>query len=335
VVGGNFIHDREDSTDDVTPANNFIRSVDNWSLFAQDTMKWNMFTLIPSGRFDHHGQFGQTSNPRVQLLADTTPWLRFSGSAARSFRAPTIDELYYPFTDFGTFNGTDFTFQGNPNLKPEKAWTYDAGFEVHVQEYAFKATYFRANVTNLIQAVNNFIPGTPDQLMSTSVNVGKARRQGAEVQISRPGNMVLYSLLSQIPFSSVAAVSTQWLKTHTKESLNYSYLENKGVPVGFTDYVDLAYSARHTLNYFATITPFKNWAWDHTVRYEDPRFSGNNQTGSKLGSMITWDMRLAYKWNQLDSYIQVKDLTDRRYETQAGYPLPGRTFIGGVTWHYE
>ena len=252
TVGGNFITDREDSGDNITPANSFIRSVDNWSVFAEDTMRWKMLTLIPGGRYDHHEQFGDTTNPRVQLLADAMPWLRFSGSAARSFRAPTIDELYYPFTDFGVFDGVDSTFQGNPNLQPEKAWTYDGGFEIHVQDYSFKATYFRANVTNLIQSVNNFIPGNPDQLMSTSENVGTARRQGMEIQIDHTVNQ------------------------YFKNALNYTYLDNRGIPVGFTDYVNLAYSPRHTVNYFATITPAKGWAFDHTVRFVDASFSNNN-----------------------------------------------------------
>ena len=46
-------------------------------------------------------------------------------------------------------------------------------------------------------------------------------------------------------------------------------------------------------------------------------------------------MRIARTWDHWDVYFQVKDVTDRRYEEQAGYPLPGRTFIGGLTWKYH
>ena len=311
TVGGNFIHDRENSIDNVTTSQSFIRSVENWSVFAQDTMRWNLFTLIPSGRFDHHSQFGHTANPRVQLMADATDWLRFSGSAARAFRSPTIDELYYPFTDFGTFFGTDFQFSGNPNLQPEKAWTYDAGIELHKDANSLKVSYFRANVSNLIQSVDFFTPGTPNVDQSTSINVGKARRQGAEIQVDH-------------------RVNDYW-----KNALNYTYLNNRGVPPGFTNYVNLRYSPRHTVNYIAMLTPFKNLEWDHTLRYVGSRFSDNNNGGAKLGSMVVWDMRLAYKWSQVDGFLQVADVTNRRYEEQSGYPLPGRTFYGGVAWHYE
>ncbi len=324
MVGGDFIHDHEDNTDHLTTTNSFGRFAENYGFFAQDTMKWKIFTLIPSGRFDHHSAFGSTANPRVQAMADATPWLRFSGSSARAFRAPTIDDLYYPFTDFGTFandftdpfsRNTRFTYQGNPNLRPETAWTYDAGIELHNESASIKATYFRANVRNLIQTVNTFTlhSGTfldPDVFASNTVNVGYARRQGLEIQTSHTWN------------------------AYFKDGLNYTYLNNMGKPSGFNDYVVLAYSPRHTANWWATISPCKSVDFTNNLRYVDSRYSSNDQTGTKLGHMLLWDIRLAYRWKILESYFQVSDVTDKRYIEQSGFPLPGRTYIGGVTVHF-
>jgi outer membrane receptor protein involved in Fe transport len=293
-IGGNFVHDREDSSDLITPSNTFIRSVENWGLFAEETFHIDRFTLIPSGRFDRNSQFGDAKNPRVQLIADALSWLRFSGSAARSFRAPTIDDLYYPFTQYGFYS-----YQGNPNLQPERAWTYDAGFEIHPDSFSFRATYFRSNVTDLIQ--------TTTDLASTTVNIGTARRQGVEIQIDHAFN------------------------DYFRDEWNYTYLENVGIPVGYTDFVTLPYSPKHTVNYLATVTPVRGVTMNSTVRYLDASYSDNDQTGTKLGSRVIWDLRLAYDWRRLQTYIGVKDVTNRRYEEQAGYPLPGRTFFGGVT----
>ena len=298
VVGGNFVHDREDSTDHITPTSTFIRSVENWGVFIEETFKYDRLTLIPSGRFDHNSQAGDSKNPRVQLIADATPTLRFSGSAARSFRAPTIDDLFYPLTNFGCFFGTCFSYQGNPSLLPETAWTYDAGFEYHPESFSFRATYFRANVSNLIL--------TTTDPASTTSNVGTARRQGMEIQIAHVVN------------------------EYFRDTFNYTYLENRGIPIGFTSYVTLPNSPKHTLNYIATITPRKGWSVDSTARYVDSRYSGNNQTGTKLGSMVLWDMRLGYQWRQMELYLGVNDITNRRYEESAGFPLPGRTAYGGI-----
>jgi len=302
MVGGSFLHDREESRDLITPTNSFQRSVENWGLFAQETFSWKALTFISSVRYDKHSQFGDSTNPRFQGIVDATPWLRLSGSAAKSFRAPTIDELYYPLTDYGCFSGSCYSYEGNPSLRPEKAWTYDGGFELHQDSASFKVTYFRSIVSDLIQ--------TTLDPASTVINVGDARRQGMEVQFNH--------------------VANRWFR----DSLNYTYLDNRGVPPGSANRVELRYSPRHTVNYTATLSPLENLDWDHTLRYLDKRFSGNNETGTKLGSMVLWDMRLAARWKQLEATFTVRDVTDRRYEEQAGYPLPGRTFIGGVTWRY-
>lgn len=294
LAGGSFIRDREDNLDRLVSTNSFIRSVENWGVFLQENFRWNFLTLIPSGRYDHHSQFGDTLNPRVQLLADANPWLRFSGSAARAFRAPTIDDLYF----------TTPTNIANPNLLPEKAWTYDAGFEIHPDSHSLRVTYFRANVSNLIQSALV----DPVNFVFATTNIGKARRQGMEIQIEDQFNAVV------------------------RNSINYTYLENLGVPPGFSDYVVLQFSPRHTLNDTLTLTPWKRWQFDSTWRFLDSRFSANNQIAStKLGSQVLWDLRAAYQLRQLRFYIGITDVADKRYVEQPGYPLPGRTYFGGLT----
>ena len=287
TVGGNFIHDREDHTDLLTPINSFDRWVENYGIFAQEEFHFKSLTLIPSGRYDHNSQAGDFENPRVQAIAEAADWLRFSGSAGRSFRAPTIDDLYLT-------SGGIYPFTGNPNLRTEKAWTYDAGFELHADSISFRATYFRANVTDLIQIQ----PIT----FNTAVNVGEAHRQGAEIQLNHIVNK------------------------YFKDAWNYTYLENLGIPPGFDHRVVLAFSPRHTVNYKATVTPAKRWTIDSIVRYEDKRFEGNDQTGTKLGSQVVWDMRLAYQWRQMEC-LGVDDIVNRRYEEQPVSRCPGEPSI--------
>ena len=278
LVGGSFTHDQEDFLDRLNGANSFSARVENWGLFAQDTMHWGALTLIPGGRYDKNSQFGDTTNPRAQAILDATDWLRLSGSDSRSFRAPTMDESQF-----------------NSALLPERAWTYEAGFELHESSKSFRANVFRAIVGDEIQS-STF----------SADNVGSARRQGVEIQIEHVIN------------------------EYFRESWNYTYLENTGVPAGYDHPVLLAYSPRHTANYTAAITPSRKWEFDPTLRYEDARFSGNNQTGTKMGSQLIMDLRIAYQWRQMELFLGVKDLTDKRYDEVPGYPLPGRTAYGGI-----
>jgi vitamin B12 transporter len=279
LVGGSVIHDHEDFADLLAPANSFGASEDNWGFFAQQTYHWSGLTVIPSGRYDKNNQYGHSANPRVQSMLDASDWLRFSASAGRSVRAPTIDEVHL-----------------NSMLDPERAWTYDAGFELHQSSMSFRANVFRANVDDLIQS-STF----------SAVNVGSARRQGVEIQFDHVVN------------------------EYFRHSWNYTYLENRGIPSGFDHRVALAFSPRHTVNYLASITPSRKWKIDNTLRYEDSRFSGNDGTGTKLGSQLVWDMRLAYQWRQLELFLGVNDINNRRYDEVPGFPLPGRTAYGGVS----
>ena len=75
----------------------------------------------------------------------------------------------------------------------------------------------------------------------------------------------------------------------------------------------------------------------HVATGADPEelsFDAMIEVIEKLGSEILWDLRIAYRWKALENFFQVNDVTDRRYEEDAGFPLPGRTFIGGVTVHF-
>jgi vitamin B12 transporter len=295
LVGGSFNRDRLDSRDITLAENNYVASVHNEGVFLQQTLTWSPVTLVHSERYDRHSVVGESVNPRLQLLADATPWLRFSGSAARSFRAPTIDDLYTPFQDFGF----GFSYVGNPNLRPEKSWTYDAGFELHQGSSSFRAGYFRANISDLIQTTADFA--------ATTINIGRARRQGVELELSHAVNHVV------------------------QNSVNYTYLENLGVPPGSTAYVPLRLSPRHAVNYLATLKPLPGLSVDNTFRFRSARFEGNNETGTKLGSYVLWDLRIAYELRNIELFAGVNDLTNKRYLERSGFPLPGRNYFGGVT----
>lgn len=294
LAGGNFVYDREDHKDLISSTSSFAKAAENWGVFAQATWRWRMWTLIPSGRYDHNSHTGSSSNPRVNAMADATPWLRFSGSAARSFRPPSLDELFF----VGSSSRSSIpVFNGNPDLRPEKAWTYDVGFELHESSNSFSATYFHAKVIDLIHRA----PITSD----TVGNISQARRQGFEVQIHHVLN---------------GQVSQGW---------NYAYLENRGMLPGHSGYVTLAFSPRHTANYRVTWQPTPSYRVDSSLRFLDSRFSGHHQTGTKMGSQLTWDLRLAYQLRQLELSIGSNNLVNKRSVEQPGFPLPGRTYYGG------
>jgi len=72
--------------------------------------------LYPSIRFDNISDVGNSVNPKLGINVGVfeEPELRIRTSYGTSFHAPTFNNLYY-------------NFFGNPNLKPERSTSFDAG----------------------------------------------------------------------------------------------------------------------------------------------------------------------------------------------------------------
>jgi len=95
------------------------------------------------------------------------PWgpLRLFLNASRAFRLPTLEELHF---------NVGFV-QGNPDLRPEEAWTLDAGLEAaHPGTWRLRASYFENQLDNLIL----FLPRSA--FLVKADNSGRATMRGVE-----------------------------------------------------------------------------------------------------------------------------------------------------------
>ena len=129
--------------------------------FAQAQINLFERILFTGGvRQDSYNVFGDATTYRVTagyLLKETGT--KFRGSYATGFRAPTINDLFFP----------GFS---NPNLKPEKSKSMDLGVDQKVFQDKLLLTggFFWNRFRNLIQLDQNFIPQ----------NVGNALTHGWE-----------------------------------------------------------------------------------------------------------------------------------------------------------
>jgi outer membrane receptor protein involved in Fe transport len=111
-------------------------------------------------------------DPKLGLRVHALDWLTLRASAYRSFRAPTLDELYRSFTV------GQVRTQGNENLGPETLTGGEAGFEVSSgRGLALRATGFWNELDN---PVTNVTIGTN---LRQKQNLGKARIRGVEASI--------------------------------------------------------------------------------------------------------------------------------------------------------
>jgi vitamin B12 transporter len=132
-----------------------------WGAGFEDTLRLSGGLTATAGvRYDRHSIFGGAWSPRATLswLSPDALWkVRASGGGA--FRAPTVGELYFPFS-------------GNPDLKPERSRSWEIGVERYAGGGRVEASLFWNDYRDLI---------VYDFSRFENFNVGRARTRGVEV----------------------------------------------------------------------------------------------------------------------------------------------------------
>jgi vitamin B12 transporter len=145
----------------------YDQSADNTACYLDGKIKLlDEALIIDAGvRYDSHETFGEAVTYRTGLLYYMVPWgVRLKVNNGTGFRAPSLNELYYPF-------------YGNENLKAERSTEVDAGIEKEFAggKFVIGGTWFWQRYNDLIQT--NFATFTAD-------NIGKARVEGVEATLA-------------------------------------------------------------------------------------------------------------------------------------------------------
>ncbi len=143
------------------------------SLFAGYTGYYGSHQVQANLRQDSYSDFGQSNTGLFGYgYAINDAW-RATASVSTAFKAPTLNDLFYPFTNFGCFFGLCFTYAGNPNLQPEHSRNRELGLHYTDGTQRFDAAYFDNRISGLI--TGNNLPAF------AMVNLGEARIDGVEL----------------------------------------------------------------------------------------------------------------------------------------------------------
>lgn len=123
-------------------------------------------------------------SPRIRLEYDilrNAPWVKdvtVFAQWAKSFRAPTANELYGRFGGPGTYLRT-----GNPTLSPEIGNGVDVGLRFGDKQLGGSITYFHTNYRNFIETYQVAPPGGlyPQNGIIGFRNIPRAEIQGVEI----------------------------------------------------------------------------------------------------------------------------------------------------------
>lgn len=143
-------------------------TVDKLGIFGQWQAEIKELTISSGLRGDYNSLYEWEASPNLGMAYNLNPGCKLRASVGRAFRVPSFTELYYE-------GGAS---KGNPNLKPEEAWNYDAGTDYFCNGVSFINSVF-------IRDGKNIIDWPKDSLTNlyTAQNIMSDRVIGAEVGI--------------------------------------------------------------------------------------------------------------------------------------------------------
>lgn len=300
TLGMDVHQDKYRQRNEINSRNIISEKTLNESIFLQETLSFKPVTAMLGVRFDHHSVYGGQTNPSFSLVYQPRESLKLSFTLRRGFRAPTFCDLYQPYTDFGIYKA-----QGNPDLKPEKAWAYDLGFEHQLGNLLLgRVTLFRTNIEDLIEWAMN-----PSSIWTPS-NVAEAYTQGVEVEF-------IHQIMPGF-----------------SQSINYTYLHSAGKRKGDNKYEIAPYKPHNRLNYRINYSSDLGLRISLGAEYVSEQWSDRGKTGDRLPDYFLLNVRIAQRIRNLEAYISFDNILDKKYQTVFGYPMPGRKIIAGISWKF-
>jgi len=142
-----------------SPFSSYAAARGNRAGFAQYQGRFGRNDLQAAVRHDDNDQFGSHDTGSVAWGVDATHGLRFTASSGTAFKAPTFNELYYPF-------------YGNPDLRPETSRSIEAGVAQRLSTWHWQLNAYQTTIDDLI---------TYDTTLFAANNLDSARVRGVEL----------------------------------------------------------------------------------------------------------------------------------------------------------
>lgn len=297
-LAANFVWDKLTSTEYV--AQRYSPSAAIGAAFR--TQRFSADVAIEyNGAKDKNGLSRNTLSPSAGLRFSVLSCLDLTAFGRRAYRVPTFNELYY-------------VGYGNPDLLPEDAFLSGVGLSF---KRALGGWTIKASTDGFLNLLNNKIVSAPTQAdpnIWLPYNIGKVRSVGA-----------------------CAAAGFDFAKGLWTASLNarYCFQSAKDITEGsFTFGQQVPYISKHMVS-IEGVAAIKGWRLSAAWSLHAGRRDGNGEMPDWNSLDTTLSKDINFKGcGPLTLFVSGKNLTDCRYESVSGYPMPGRSFTGGFNFKF-
>lgn len=306
-----------------------VSEQEQWSAYVQqqiritDTLEANLgarYYNIDS-RLKESTERSKTSKSDDQLVGSAS--LVWQYDEQSSLRANIAQGYTYPSLtqQFSATPGNGVVNYGNPDLKAEKATTYELGWRLEGQQLTVDATLYHSRARNFIDKVR--ISGSPDDFVVPCsdncfvwTNASKANTTGAEL-------MLAYQLSSWRPYMNMGV---------QKRRLEYSTglkTWDSGLPI---------FQGRMGMQWYAT----EELELDFYVRgggksRRDDYDSKGNPERQRTSGYAELNVGAYYQPRQLQNLsvaLLAQNLADRRYRNPEELQAAGRALDMEVRWTF-
>ncbi len=250
------------------------------------------------GRFNHHNKYGNNFTYSFNPSYFINNSVKVFANITSGFRAPSINEL------FGLYGA-------NPDLKPEKSNTQEAGVQTFLLEKKISVllTGFNRSIGNVI--INT---GATNYIYE---NVNKQHDYGIEAEI----NYTDKKLQLNVAYAYINGKLTD--KSSGKDSAYYNLIRRPKNAIK----IYAGYNITSAL-YISTSVQFTG---KRTDTYFDPATFESSEVN--LDSYTLWNAYAQYSFlkNKLNFFIDVKNIADKtNYYEVYGYNVQGFTITAGL-----
>ncbi|MEZ4984802.1 MAG: TonB-dependent receptor [Saprospiraceae bacterium] len=262
------------------------------SLFLEHRFRWkDKLDVTPGISMSSFSDFGTRFFPGIDVGVNVSEQVKLFANAGYTYRVPTFTDLYY----------SDPANNGNPDLQPEEALSYEIGsrFLNHNGGLHLQLALFQRNGFDLIDWTR-----AADTLRWTPVNINELVTQGAEVSLS-----VLLPLLLSTE-TPLERLTLSYTRIHAQ-------LEDNEAPLSRYVLENLDHQLIAGFSY--------RWGqrWLHSIHYR--------YTSRVSYPTTTWRIAdSSWQQNRWSLFIEATNLTNTRYTETNLVTMPGRWMrIGG------
>ncbi len=257
--------------------------------------RWNLSAGLREEIFSGGAQ--SVLAPHLAGSYRLTDRLKLRASGGYGFRIPTYTDLYY----------SDPATNGNPNLKPESAWSGEAGMDwAPCNRLSLAATGFYSRQHDTIDYVR------PAPTLSTpappwnAVNLSGLHFQGVESSITW---IPAKTQRIQFAWTQLAGAQAPLIGLQSEYALNYPVVN-----------IHAAWTA--ALGRMVTLT--------NAVQIARPYQQPGNPPWNASAYPV-WNASLTHDSGRIRPYLRLGNLSNTGYQEINGVAMPGRSITGGVS----